>query len=366
MKRLVACLMGICLCVPAHAQWKNLFKLRKSAPKTALTARVQAQLGRSALLPAAQVRRLVAAGQVSARMVPSVLAAPEAAQLVRNEFLTLSAHKTIQILPEQSSQALDLLRRNILARSSRLDMLPEISVSPLDPRGEPARLALEALGDAYGVGWYGTLQDGAALIKLYRTLGAGELEPLAFTASARALLALNDIGRLETLLAFAPRTEAYESFVQFLQQENYAVRIPAKTEAVRPVNVLPFKGPMELVSRPGLSLFDFSSNATAEYLVTASRLRATRASAAQAKTPAPQAQSAAVQTPSLQNVKIDLSAPALELGETALPTSSATPTFEENIRPNPITKRFPSGLQDEEQVIKDWMEYYRNGYFQPR
>lgn len=366
MKRLAACLMGVCLCMPAHAQWKNLLKLGKSAPKTVLTARVQSQLSRSALLPAAQVRSLVAAGQVSARMVPSVLAAPEAAQLVRNEFLTLSAHKTIQISPEQSSLALDLLRRNILARSSRLDTLPEISVSPLDPSGEPARLALEALGDVYGVGWYGTLQDGAALIKLYRTLEVGELEPLAFTASARALLALNDIGRLETLLAFAPRTEAYEAFVQFLQQENYAVRIPAKADAVRPVDVLPFKETMGHVSRPGLSLFDFSSKATAEYLVTASRLRTARASAAQAKTSAPQAQSAAVQAPSLQNVKIDLSAPALELGETALPAPAAAPTFEENIRPNPITKRFPSGLQDEEQVIKDWMEYYRNGYFRPR
>lgn len=366
MKRLAACLMGMCLCVPAQAQWKNFLRLGKSAPKTVLTARMQAQLERSALLSASKVRSLLAVGKVSTRMIPSVLAAPEASQLVHNEFLTISTYKNIQISLEQSSRALDLLRRNMLACSGRLDILPEISVFPLDPSSEAARLALKALGNVYGVGWYGTQQDGAALIKLYRTLSAGELEPLAFTASARALLALNDITRLETLLTVAPRTEAYESFIQFLQQENYAVHIPARSEAVQPVNVKAFQETMALVSRPGLSLFDFSSGATAEYLETAARLRASRVMLAQATTAVPETQSASVQTPSLQNVPIDLSAPSLALGTTDLPAYATAPTFEENLRPNPITKRFPSGLQDEEQVIKDWMEYYRNGYFHPR
>ena len=57
MKRLIVCLMGICVCVPAQAQWKNLWKASKHVPQSALTARVQVQLERAGLMPAAQVRR---------------------------------------------------------------------------------------------------------------------------------------------------------------------------------------------------------------------------------------------------------------------------------------------------------------------
>ena len=177
MKRLIVCLMGICVCVPAQAQWKNLWKASKHVPPSALTARVQVQLERAGLMPAAQVRRLVAAGTVFNRMVPSVLAVPEAPQLVCNEFLTLSNHKNIHISLDQSSRALGLFRSNIVTYSGRLNTRPASAVSLMDPSSEEARLAMEALGNAYGLGWYGTLQDGAALIKLYHKLEAGELEP---------------------------------------------------------------------------------------------------------------------------------------------------------------------------------------------
>ncbi|MBP5404064.1 MAG: hypothetical protein J6Y17_03125 [Elusimicrobiaceae bacterium] len=33
---------------------------------------------------------------------------------------------------------------------------------------------------------------------------------------------------------------------------------------------------------------------------------------------------------------------------------------------NPINKRYPSGLRQEEQLISDWLEYFKNGYFKPR
>ncbi len=33
---------------------------------------------------------------------------------------------------------------------------------------------------------------------------------------------------------------------------------------------------------------------------------------------------------------------------------------------NLINKRYPSGLLEEEQLINDWLEYFRNGFFQPR
>lgn len=373
MKRLAACLMGVCLCVPAHAQWKNFFKLGKSAPQAALTARVQAQLGRSALMPAAQVRHLMAAGQVSVRMVPSVLAAPEAAQLVRNEFLTLSAHKTIRISPEQSSRALDLLRRNLLARMGRLEQSPYVVSAVLDPMGEDATLSLEALADAYGVGWYGTLQDGAALIKLYQTLAASELEPVAFTAAARSLLALNDYKNLEYLLLCSQHTQAYESFIRVLKNEKYPVNIPVKHGEVVEASVSAYKEPMRAISAPGVSLFDFSAKATYQYLITAVRLRALRelesapASAADVKPAVPSASSLAEAMAGVETPSLALDAPVLPAGSAeSVPEDPMVPTFEEMPRVNPITKRFPSGLQDEEQVIKDWMEYYRNGYFRPR
>ena len=35
-------------------------------------------------------------------------------------------------------------------------------------------------------------------------------------------------------------------------------------------------------------------------------------------------------------------------------------------RRNPIHKRYPSGLLQEDQLINDWLEYFKNGYFRPR
>lgn len=35
-------------------------------------------------------------------------------------------------------------------------------------------------------------------------------------------------------------------------------------------------------------------------------------------------------------------------------------------RRNPIHKRYPSGLRQEEELINDWLEYFKNGYFRPR
>lgn len=376
MKRIASFLLGICLSVPASAQfWKPILKpLKIKKPVTGaveqLLPRVQQQMGRQAMLSTLQIRRMVMAGQISERIVPSILAVPEASQLVRNELLLLSVNKNIQILPEHALGASQLLRRNVLARTSRLAALPEIFVSPLDPTSDGARLGLEALGDVYGLGWYGTPEDSAAILKLYQTLSAGDLEPLAFTAAARSLFVLNDVSRLETLLVWAQRTDAYEGFVQFLQEKNAPVRLPERSDEVTQSHVKPFFDVMGQVSKPGLDLFDFSPKASMQYQVNAARLRMSlrRGGSITQEGSLPQNE-AALPTADLQNITLDLSTPSLMLGETELPSqpdASLVATFEENIRPNPITKRYPSGLQDEEQVIKDWMEYYRKGYFSPR
>ncbi len=369
MKRFILFMLGISLCVPAQAQWKQFPKMGKqfSTLGQRLTQRVQKQAAMQSLLPAAQIRRQVAAGRLSNRLVPSVLASPEAPRLVRNEFLTVCSNKTISVLPEHSSGALQLLRRNLLAHTSRLSTIPQRPGVLLDPADSSVRLALEALGDVYGIGWFGTQEDAAALLKLYQTLRAGELEPLAFTAAARGLTALNDFACLETLLKMAPRTDAYESFVEFLRQKNISVNIPEKSGDVRKSDVSVFRESMEQISQPGLNLFDFSPKASAQYLITANHLRQLRVNAA-VGAGAKKAPAAVSQTPVLPDLAPNLTQPALLLGEPVLPlaSASAAPTFEENIRPNIITKRYPSGLQDEEQVIKDWLEFYGNGYFRPR
>lgn len=35
-------------------------------------------------------------------------------------------------------------------------------------------------------------------------------------------------------------------------------------------------------------------------------------------------------------------------------------------KPNPVTKRFPSGMWDEEGIVSRWLDQYKNGYFHPR
>lgn len=37
-----------------------------------------------------------------------------------------------------------------------------------------------------------------------------------------------------------------------------------------------------------------------------------------------------------------------------------------SIRRHPISKRYPSGLLQDEQLISDWLEFFKNGYFRPR
>lgn len=377
MKRISALILGLCLCVPVYAQWKDLFKFRKPTASFGknLTNNVQKKVLQSSL-PTSQIRRMVAAGNFSSRLIPSVLAAPEAPQLVRNEFLTICAHKTIQLQPEHATGALQLLRRNLLAHTNRLDMLRSNPSAMLDKSENVTRLGLEALGDVYGIGWFGSKEDAAALVKLYQTLIFTDMEPLAFTATARALLALNETRQLETLLEMAPRTDAYEGFVAFLWQEDLPVTIPEKMEKVIKQDVSPLREQMLQISKPALNLFNFSPAATARYLNGAKQIRAHRADA-----PAPKAAAkvppATLQTPLSEAVKTLPEEPSLLLGEPSAaapaaqadvqaPAQTVVPTFEENLRPNPITKRYPSGLQDEEQVLKDWMEYYRHGYFRPR
>lgn len=379
MKRLAVCLLGICLCAPAYAQWGKLFRWGKGASNSAvkgaeLAARVQAQAAKSSFLSASQVRRMVATERFSAQLVPSILVSKEAPKLVRNEFLTLSARKNIRISAEESVSALSLLRRNLLARTGMLDNSSRSVSAPLDPSGQAATLALEALADAYGVGWYGSQQDGPSLVKLYQTLANSELEPVAFTAAARGLLALEDYKNLEFLLFCARRTQAYESFARFLEDGKYPVNVPVKPGEVLETSVSAYKEPMYGISVPGVSLFDFSAKATFQYMMTASRLRALRELAG-VSVPQPSAKPA---VPSLERalagVETGIEPSSLALDATALPAGAsapaaeepAVPTFGEMPRVNPITKRFPSGLQDEQQVIADWMEYYRNGYFRPR
>ncbi len=375
MKRFAAFLVGVSLCAPAHAQWNKFLRsanMLKRTPK--LTGLVRAQTLRVAPLPAREITRLVASGKISSRVLTSSLAVPEAPQLVRNEFLTASFHPEINVSLEQAEQAVQLLRKNLLARAD-LFRTPVVGFSS----PELSRRALEALADVYGLGVVGHLQDAPVLLNLYRGLSFSPLEPLAFTAVARALLSTGNLPALEELLASSSHTAAYEEMARFLREQNVAVSIPERQGALLETDLSAFKEEMQSISRPALELFDFSPAATQKYLEKTARLRASWKRTQQTKAPADATPPAAADgaealSPALENVVLDVTVPSLSVSEPLLLTekSSLAPaedaaTFEDASRVrNPLTNRFPSGLQDEQQVIADWMEYYRNGYFRPR
>lgn len=372
MKRLAFCLLGMCLCIPAHAQWNKWLRAGKSGAKvptktTGLMELVRNKISISSHLPATEVSRLVSAGKFSPRLVVSSLSVPEAPRLVRSEFVTLSFRPEIAVSLEQADRAKGLLRKNLLARADLL-RTPVVDLS-----NDHLRLrSLEAAADAYALGLVGTLEDGPILLNLYKKLSFSPLEPVAFSAVSRALLATDNLPVLQELLELAPRTRAYEGLAQFAREHNVAVNLPEKRGEVLNRDVESFKEEMKEISTPALALFDFSPEAVQTYLTQTDRLRAGWKSGQ----PGAEAASAGAPekiSPSLEGVLLDVTPPSLTVGEPLLlaEKSSLSPveeaaTFEETPRVNILTKRYPSGLQDEQQVIADWMEYYRNGYFRPR
>ena len=63
------------------------------------------------------------------------------------------------------------------------------------------------------------------------------------------------------------------------------------------------------------------------------------------------------------------SAPTLTTGAPALePSTIATApiVLQRTPQRNPFHGRYPSGLLEEEQLIRDWLEYFKNGHFRPR
>lgn len=369
MKRLAVGLLGLCLCVPAYAQWNKFLRAGKKLPKASksgsLALRVKRGLSHSVRLPAPEISRMVAAGKFSPRLVPSVLAAAEAPRLVRNEFVTLSFQPEITVSLEQADTALGLLRKNLLARADLL-RTPVLEF----PDAEVRARSLEAVADAYALGLVGALEDGPILLNLYKKLSFSPAEPLAFAAVSRALLATGNLPALQELLDLSSRTQAYEGFAQFAREHNVAVNLPEKRGEVLERNADTFKEEMKEISAPAVALFDFSPAAVQAYLTQTGRLRSGWNRAQQSSPVPAKGPEADV---SLEKVTLDVTPPSLAVGEPLLLTEQPAPapvedaaTFEETPRVNILTKRFPSGLQDEQQLIADWMEYYRNGYFRPR
>lgn len=69
--------------------------------------------------------------------------------------------------------------------------------------------------------------------------------------------------------------------------------------------------------------------------------------------------------PAVSKPVVPVAAPAK-----AAPTADATESLETLLakypKKNPRTGRYPSGLRDEQWVTREWLEYYKNGYFKPR
>lgn len=380
MKRLAACLLGVCLCAPAYAQWKFLRLGKKSAASAReaakLSARVEAGIRRAApkRLSVDKVRALAATPKTrpTELMLSSALSLPQAPELVRNEFFIFAANPDAPVSWFHTRSAQNLLRDNLAVRIKKLKrMLSSDAKEFFWPHGPVSKTALEAIADAYGLGLVGSEVDVPALIRLYDCLAGTALEPLAFTAVARGLLAVGDSNALQQLAGRVPHTQAYDAFVQF--SEGKFVLFP-KDGPVQEMDFSELKKPLETVSRLGAEVLDFSPDATKKYLLFAARLKV------RADSPLSPAESAGEEVLSLKEepfsaaLKLeDLQTPSLTMSPTHLPEGysvSAVPcgrgmTLLEPSR-NVVTHRYPSGLEDEESIIRDWLEYYNNGYFHPR
>jgi len=381
MKRLAACLLGVCLCVPAYAQFKFLRLGKKgvsavqgAAKGPGLSARVEAGIRIAVPKPLSigKVRELAAVPNLKPTelMLSSALHLPQAAELVRNEFFTFAVKPDAPVSLRHTLEAQNLLHVNLSLRIKTLKQIQRTDAQDIfRPATPAAKTALEAIADAYGLGLVGTPADIPALVKLYDCLAGTALEPLAFTAAARGLLALGGAEELRRLAARAPHTQAYDAFAQFAEGAN--ISLPAKEGSARKTDLSAFKEPLEKISRLGADVLDFSADATKKYLSFSAHFKvltsaepkgaAGNVSAAAAEPVLPPVEAEALQTPSLA-----VSPAYFPVGR-SVPASPGGVFIHGMDSPrSAVTNRYPSGLEDEESIIRDWLEYYRNGYFHPR
>ena len=353
------------------------------------------------------IRRQVAAGKTSSALIDRMLrVSPPAvrADLLQDEFLTLTLFNGAAVSAEQARLAVQLLRVDLLNRTAQLQQAAEQELS-----GTHVQHLARAVADVSALGWFGKAQDGRAILDFYRTVSATELEPVAFAASARALSALKAYQPLQQLLQTARPGYAQEQFAAFAAEQELPVSVPLAKDAAPKADFSAWEKPFAQVSRAAAMQLDVSADATRKWLSLKPRMSAApkiaaKPSVAKQAVPKPAPQAPAAEEPVSQMPAAEEFAPqeavsaadnsgvlyaglpVMEWGkriknwfkpadkpapaEAVAPAAGAynpvVPVLETMPRTGLISKEYPSGLKDEESIIRDWLEYFKNGYFRPR
>ncbi len=341
---------------------------------------------------AAQIAALTKRGQVSTQLLQASLVLPglKRLQVLRNEFLTISAENKVPVTPAQFQQALQLLRTDLDLHLKGLDSLKSYQTGTemiqAFSKNPAVRQALEAVGDASGLGLYGSLEDEKLLHQFYNALQQTPLEPLALTVAVRACVNIKAMNTLEKILQQAPRTETYEALSAWLEEDKILVNKVEKTGEIQPVNLLDITFPLLHISRLSRLHLDSSARASRSYCSLRVLPQENSAAVAEAVQPHPIVDLAVMDAELQQQGTLRLEVPELvkkvERTEDAsslpgkkradlLPVSSQSGVYEPVIPEqlpsvNLITKQYPSGLQDAAGLVRYWQTSYELGRFHPR
>lgn len=388
--------------VPHVSAGAKVIRPLPSVPKTPSIPTLEDRVSRAVALSALsspsyrQLALLMRNTSFAAQLPPmSRSSIPEQARVLRNQYITSLPSMSEPISAERLQEALTILRKDLSLHLVGLKSLAKYkTVEELArelPHNPQIRFALEAVGNVSAIGLYGNSQDNELLFQFYDSLKDTPLEPLALTAAVRACVNVHAGATLDSILALAPNTSTYEQLVAWLQQERIPVRLVPKVGPVQEVNLKPIENPLIHISRLSGLHVDPSGTNSSVYIslrfhpkvqfpaihqdissselfaidltqppfrpVTLGPVYAPNVLKNTAQAGRGIGVAAFADMPSPQNMF-----PLSEKGvyEPAIPTEKEMP------RVNLITKQYPSGLQDEERLIRDWLEYYTGGYFHPR
>lgn len=261
-------------------------------------------------------------------------------------------------LPEVKPYRTDLINIQLqIAHLNKYDTAEDL----LKSQKHPAVLAAyKALEDMAAIGIYGSADDIQLLLASYQAFAGSALEPIALTTVARSLVALGMYPMLEKVLSNAQPTAALETINEFLTHYHFPVKVPSHTAYAPVERVNEMAVPLGPLSKLNGK---FTVEATNKWVLAAYERRTpkkvqnkpAKTVAPAEKHPAPSVQEPVAQEPAEPVVQED-----------ALAYDPVIPVLDEKPRPGLVSKVYPSGLRDEDSLIRDWMISFKSGYFKPR
>ena len=376
--------------------------------------------------PAEWIRRAVERGDQNKELLRTIFAVtdkPARTALLQNEFLTLTLERKVPVSPEQAAQAIKTYRLDLGQKQDFLTDLTDIPSPAAFSQADPKQLlqAGQVLADLAGIGFYGNTQDAPLILTTYRSASKTVLEPVIFTAAARALLQLQAYDWLELLFQQAGWTEASAGLADFILQKEIPVQLPQAVAVSGKTDWTPLEKALSLSCRLNVHQLDFSAQATQDWLRRSVHFTASAPVQETAAQPAAPVNPIPVFIPpekeSLQvaDISAELTTPGQQavsnkatygfFTRSAIPSSGVVysglpvldwigrvkkwfssskktdpdfvsvadgsynpvvPVLTHAPRTGLMSRQYPSGLEDEDGIIRDWLEYFKNGYFHPR